>query len=66
MVRKVKISHAIKIGYVKRFIAREISKSEAARKCYVCERTFDVWVAKYKAEGVKGLCAQKQNKKYPG
>lgn len=60
MVRKVKISHAIKIGYVKRFIAREISKS------YVCERTFDVWVAKYKAEGVKGLCAQKQNKKYPG
>ena len=65
MVRKAQISPDLKIRYVKRFIAREISKSEAARECGVCERTFEVWVAKYKADGPKGLHAQKQNKKYP-
>ena len=65
MVRKAQISPDLKIRYVKRFIAREISKSEAARECGVCERTFEVWVAKYKADGPKGLQAQKQNKKYP-
>ena len=62
MVRKAQISPDLKIRYVKRFIAREISKSEAARECGVCERTFEVWVAKYKADGPKGLHAQKQNK----
>ena len=65
MVRKAKISSAVKIRYVKRFIAREISKSEAARECGVCERTFEVWVAKYKADGPKGLQAQKQQQSHP-
>ena len=65
MGRKDKISPAIKIRYVKRFIAREISKSEAARGCGVHEQTFGIWVAKYKAEGPEGLHVQKQNKKYP-
>lgn len=54
MGRKDKISPAIKIRYVKRFIAREISKSEAARGCGVHEQTFGIWVAKYKAEDPKG------------
>ena len=65
MGRKDKISPAIKIRYVKRFIAREISKSEAARGCGVHEQTFGIRVAKYKAEGPEGLHVQKQNKKYP-
>lgn len=65
MVRKAKISPEIKIGHVKRFMAGELSQSEAARECGVDKRTFEVWVAKYKADGPDGLCPRKQNKKYP-
>ena len=66
MGRKARISPDVKIRHVERYIAGESSQSEAARECGVCKRTFEVWVAKYKAEGPKGLHVQKRNKKYPG
>lgn len=66
MARKAKISPEVKIRHVKRFMAGELSQSEAARECGVDKRTFEEWVARYKADGPDGLCPQKQNKKYPG
>lgn len=66
MGRESKISPEVKIRHVERFIAGEISQSEAAGECGVSSRTFEVWVAKYKAEGAEGLHVQKENKKYPG
>ena len=66
MNRKNRISPEIKTTHVEEYIAGKLGQHEAARKCGVSPRTFEVWVAKYKSDGPAGLSVQKNNKKYPG
>ena len=66
MNRKSRISPEIKTKHVEEYIAGKLGQHEAARKCGVSPRTFEVWVAKYKSDGLAGLSVQKNNKKYPG
>ena len=65
MKRKSKIPTDIKVKSVERYLAGKVGRSQAARESGINERTFDLWVAKYKAEGSNGLCPQEKNKKYP-
>ena len=65
MGRKDKISSEVKIKYVEQYLEGKLGHNEAANRSGVSGRTFDIWVAKYKAEGPKGLHVQKRNKKYP-
>lgn len=65
MKRKNKISPQLKISKVEQYLAGKIGHNQAARESGVAGRTFDIWVAKYKAEGARGLYAQERNKRYP-
>ena len=65
MTRKSKIDPALKVKLVERYLAGELSKTEAARLAGVDPwGTFERWIIIYKSEGPTGLLEQKHNKNY--
>ena len=65
MSRKSKIDPALKVKLVERYLAGELSKTEAARLADVDPwGVFNRWISIYKNEGPTGLFNQKHNKYY--
>lgn len=61
---KTKTGYDQKIKTVLEYINGRISQKQGAKKCNVSLASFQVWIRKYKSEGVEGLKETKRYKKY--